>query len=263
MSMSKDALRPLLDATLVLMAHPDDEIIVCGALMQKMKKATVLFATDGAPRDEYFWRAYGSRQAYADVRRDEAHRALALAGAQPLFLPDRVSGGIADQELFLNLPAAISEAKQVVEELRPDAILTLAYEGGHPDHDAACFISSVLGKLTGIPVWESPLYHRTADGGPAVQTFPARTGAEVEIHVGEAALANKTRMFEIYRSQHLTLEHFHPQRESFRPLFNYDFTVPPLPYKLNYEWWQWKMTGREVSAAFAAYLESTARSAAL
>lgn len=259
--MGEDALRPLLGTTLILMAHPDDEIILCGALMQKMKKAVVLFATDGAPRDEHFWRAYGSRQAYADVRRDEAHRALALAGAQPLFLADRVISGIVDQELFLNLTAAVAETKKIVEELRPDAILTPNYEGGHPDHDAACFIGSVLRNLTGTPVWESPLYHRNADGGPAVQTFPARTGLEIEMLVDERALAIKTRMFETYRSQHLTLEHFHPERETFRPLFDYDFTVPPLPWKLNYEVWEWRMTGLEVSAAFAEYLESTPRSA--
>jgi hypothetical protein len=83
------------------------------------------------------------------------------------------------------------------------------------------------------------------------------------LRVEAEALAVKARMFEIYRSQNLVLEHFHPERETFRPVHDYDFTTPPLPWKLNYELWEWKMTGQEVSAAFAAYLQSTTRSASL
>src|SRR5262249_37360443 len=64
-----DPLQPLLGATLILVAHPDDEVIACGALMQRMEKAVVLFATDGAPRDERFWKQHGSRYAYAGLRR--------------------------------------------------------------------------------------------------------------------------------------------------------------------------------------------------
>jgi hypothetical protein len=41
-------------------------------------------------------------------------------------------------------------------------------------------------------------------------------------------------------------------------LASYDFTRPPLPWKLNYEHWQWSMTGAEVSAAFAEYLRDKA-----
>lgn len=258
-----DDLQRLLGTTLILMAHPDDEIIICGALMQEMKKAIVVFATDGAPRDEYFWKQYGSREAYANVRRDEAQRALAVVGAQALFLADRVRGGIADQELFRNLPAATAATEQIIAELRPDSILVPAYEGGHPDHDAACFIGSIVGRRTGVPIWESPLYHRGPEGAPAVQTFPSFSGQEVEFRIQGEALARKARMSGIYKSQNLVLDQFHPERETFRPIAGYDFTVPPLPWKLNYEVWQWKMTGREVSAAFAAYLRATERSATL
>jgi len=263
MDRDEDKLRPLLGTTLILMAHPDDEIIICGALMQKMKKAIVAFATDGAPRDDHFWKQYGSRETYADLRRDEARRALAIAGAQPLFLADRVHGGIADQELFRNLPQAITAFEQVVKDINPDCILVPAYEGGHPDHDSACFIGWIVERETGVPVWESPLYHRNADGSPAVQAFPSQSGTEVELRVEGEALEIKAKMFATYKSQNLTLGLFHPERETFRPLRGYNFRQPPLRWKLNYEHWQWKMTGSEVSAAFADYLDSAARSASL
>ena len=251
-----DGLKPLLRTTLVLVAHPDDEVIACGALMQQMEKAVVVFATDGAPRDDGFWKPYGSRRAYAEVRRQEAQLALGIAGASPIFLADHVESGIADQELFHNLPAAIAAFEKIVAHLRPDCILTVAYEGGHPDHDAACFIAAIVGRRAGVEVWESPLYHRNAEGASVTQTFPRATGAEVELRAEDGPLRKKIEMLNLYRSQGLLLDGFQPRVETFRPLADYDFTRPPLPWKLNYELWQWKMSGQEVSAAFTDYLHS-------
>lgn len=251
---SMDGLGPLLGTTLVLAPHPDDEVIVCGALMQKMQRAVVVFATDGAPRNQGFWKQCGSRQAYAELRRHEARQALATIGAWPVFLVDRVEGGIADQELFQNLPAAVTALEKVIDRLGPDCILAPAYEGGHPDHDAACFMASVAGRHAATPVWESPLYHAKADGDRAVQTFPYATGGELELHADQEVLQKKIEMLRIYRSQGLALEDFRPGVETFRPIANYDFIRPPLPWKLNYEQWGWTMTGEDVAGAFAAYL---------
>lgn len=249
-----DDLQILLENPLILVAHPDDELVICGGLMQRMQRAIVVFATDGAPRPENFWQQYGSREAYAQIRRQEAREALSLAGAEPIFLADRVEGGITDQELFRNLPAAISALKKIVVETAPLAILAPNYEGGHPDHDAACFIASSVGRREEIPVWESPIYHRRADGSSVVQSFPETSGQEIELRYAGEALETKIRMFRTYKSQGPILEAFQPEHESFRPLVNYDFTQPPLPWKLNYEHWGWTMTGKEVAAAFAEYI---------
>jgi N-acetylglucosamine malate deacetylase 2 len=254
-----DALTPLLGTTLVLAAHPDDEVIMCGALMQKMQKAVVVFATDGAPRDEGFWRQYGSRQAYSDVRRQEARQALSAVAASPVFLADHVDGGIVDQELFRSLPAAIAEVEKIVASVVPDSILTPAYEGGHPDHDAACFIGWRVGRRAFVPVWEAPLYHRRADGASAPQTFPELTGAEVELRTECGMLQRKIEMLRVYQSQGSVLDGFRPDVEIFRPLASYDFTRPPLPWKLNYEHWGWGISGSEVASAFAACLRGGAR----
>jgi LmbE family N-acetylglucosaminyl deacetylase len=251
-----EQLRPLLGTTLVLVAHPDDEVIACGALMQKMQRAVVVFATDGAPRHKTFWQAYGSRQAYADIRRQEARRALKISGACPVFLAERVEDGIVDQELFRNLPAAIAALEQVIAQVNPDAVLTLAYEGGHPDHDAACFMANVVCRRAAIPVWESPLYHRNQDGSCILQKFTTVSGAELELRSERAPLQKKIQMFHTYKSQELVLDVFRPDLETFRPMTDYDFSVPPLPWKLNYELWKWKMNSSEVSAAFDDYLRN-------
>jgi LmbE family N-acetylglucosaminyl deacetylase len=246
----------LLGTTIIFVAHPDDEVIGFGALMQRMRKAVVVFTTDGAPRDEYFWKPYGSREAYAEIRRQEARAALAIVGVEPVFLADRVSGGIADQELFRRLPRAMEAARKLVVQLQPDALLTLSYEGGHPDHDSACFIAAVLGRSMNIPVWEAPLYHRHPDGTGAMQKFHQLSGEELELKVEGEEMRRKLDMFHTYKSQKLTLDVFRPEVEKFRPIANYDFTRPPMPWKLNYEIWQWNMTGEQVAAAFADYLRS-------
>ncbi len=252
--MTMDGLQPLLGTTLVLAAHPDDEVIACGALMQRMQRAVVVFATDGAPRNQGFWNRYGSRQAYAGVRRQEARQALATIGAWPVFLTDRVDGGIVDQELFQNLAPAVLALEKVIDRLAPDAILSPAYEGGHPDHDAACFMASVVGRHAAIPVWESPLYHMKADGSRAVQAFHQTTGQELELRAENDLLQKKVAMFRIYESQALALNDFWPEMETFRPIADYDFVRPPLPWKLHYEHWGWPMSGEQVAAAFSAYL---------
>ncbi len=254
-----DPLQPLLNKTLIVVAHPDDEVIAFGALMQRMRDAVVVYATDGAPRDDYFWKDYGSREAYAQVRREEAQRALNVVGARPVFLADLVPGGLVDQELFRSLPKALQGLGKVMADERPDAVLTLAYEGGHPDHDSACFLASSCAQSLALPVWESPLYYRDKNGAGVAQKFIVPTGREIVTQVEGEALAKKIEMFHTYVSQKLVLDGFRPELEQFRTMPQYDFTKRPAPWKLNYEIWQWKMRGEEVAAAFADVLAATPR----
>ncbi len=86
---------------LVLVAHADDESVGYGALLQQMREAVVVIATDGAPRDEYFWERFGSREAYAAVRRDEARRAMQVAGVRELVLLAEEDSRLEDQQLVL------------------------------------------------------------------------------------------------------------------------------------------------------------------
>ncbi|MGC2211029.1 MAG: PIG-L family deacetylase [Candidatus Korobacteraceae bacterium] len=155
---------------LVLVAHADDECVGYGALLQKTREAVVVIATDGAPRDEFFRGRYGSRERYAAVRREEAQRAAQVAGVRELVLLAEEDGRLGghqferhrfeDQRLFLNLAAAYELAAKVAERVRPEAIATLAYEGGHPDHDCCSLLGARLGARLGVPVWETALYAR-------------------------------------------------------------------------------------------------------
>ncbi len=238
---------------MVLVAHPDDEALACGALLQRMREPVMVFATDGAPFDPYFWKRYGSREAYRELRRKEARQALAAVGvSQVHFLGD--DQPIIDQQLFRSLDRAVELMSRLVEKVRPDALLTLSYEGGHPDHDSCNFSCAVLGRRFSLPVWEMPLYHRSSDGVGVWQEFIGE-GDEVVLQPTPEEIERRNEMLKSYPSQGDFLQHFTATTERFRPLANYDYGKPPHPGVLNYEAWQWPITGSEVAAAFTEFLQ--------
>jgi len=247
------ALESLLGRTLVLIAHPDDEALGCGALLQRMREPIICFATDGAPLAAKWWQPYGSRENYAATRRTEALRAMQICGVEQVeFLSDREPACV-DQELFRQLPRAFAALLALVRRLALQAILTMAYEGGHPDHDSCSVLASALGCELNLPVWEMPLYSRTHEGEVSLQAFnnPEDT---ILLKPSEEELERKRAMFAAYVSQQLVIEKFNWREERFRAQPAYNYSQPPHPGKLNYELWQWPMTGREVSQAFAEFL---------
>lgn len=249
-----DPLAPLLGRTLIIVAHPDDEAVACAALLQRMREPYVLFCTDGGPLDPYFWGRHGSREAYSLKRQKEARQSLNyLRVSNVEFLKTRSGEPIIDQQLFQHLPEAVEAVRQVVLRLRPDAMLTLAYEGGHPDHDSCNFITSILSRKLSIPAWEMPLEPFFHKGPRRFQTLLSTPQPAVRLHPTADEIALKQQALEAYPSQGNFPAAISSADESFRPLPNYDYTLPPHEDVLNYESWQWPMTGKQVSA-FAAYL---------
>ena len=237
---------------MVVVAHPDDESVGCGALLQRAAEPRLVFCTDGAPRDGNFWRRFSSREEYREVRKREAQAAARIVGVKQIDFLDTP-----DQELFRNLEGALAQLGAIAKRFKPDALLTLAYEGGHPDHDACAFLVSLLAAQFGLPAWEMSLYHRAA-GDRALQQFIAHSGSAASeqrtIDPTPDEVSRKRAMIEAYASQGDILHHFGAGKEVFRLQLAYDFTRPPHPGTLNYEEWRWPMTGREVSAAFAEML---------
>lgn len=243
-----------LDRLLVLVAHPDDESVGCATMLQRAEDATVVFATDGAPQDRKFWPSYSSRAEYAQIRRGEAIAAAAAIGIRRTeFL------NIPDQELFRHLREAHGEIANILQRHQPAAILTHAYEGGHPDHDACSFLAFLLGRDHDVPIWEIPLYHRAA-GDRAWQQFIAQrsflrgAGEELVFTLSPGELLRKRAMVAAYKSQGNVLKNFDATREVCRLQPEYDFTKPPHAGTLNYEEWHWPMTGRDVADAFRVML---------
>lgn len=250
-------LMPLLGRTLIIVAHADDEAVGCGSLMQRMREPVVVFCTDGAPRDRYFWEKFGSREDYARIRREEARRALSHMGVIGVeFLPHGTDDQqFVDQDLFMNVRAAIERLNELVARVRPEALLTLAYEGGHPDHDTCAFLTAWLSREHVLPAWELPLYH-LKDGEFQKQCFIVPEGNEVLFDATCEEVGRKRRMLNDYVSQKETIDMFNPAIERYRPQAAYDFTKPPHPGQLNYEAWGWPITGAQVVQAFQCCLKS-------
>jgi N-acetylglucosamine malate deacetylase 2 len=238
--------------TLVLVAHPDDEAIGCGVLLQRIRTPIVAFATDGAPKDRYFWGKYGSQERYAELRRQEAALALSEVGVDDyefLQLAD-------DQELYRELPQARSALSAFVSQVKPSAIVTHTYEGGHPDHDTCAFLAAELARDRALPVFEMPLYHR-AEGVGHKQQFMGDPG-EMLANISEPERMRKAAMWRSYASQGSFMDFFEIDREVFRPQPQYDFSQPPHPGTLNYEAWQWKMSGADLCRTFTSFRRKVA-----
>ena len=98
----------------------------------------VVHVTDGAPRDERYAQSKGfaTREEYARARRREVASALGHVG----ITPERIRGlGYVDGEASLQLLELVFDIADLIDEVRPEIVLTHPYEGGHSDHDATAF----------------------------------------------------------------------------------------------------------------------------
>jgi len=238
-------------SVLVLAAHPDDECVAAGALFRHLEKVRFAHLTDGAPGNLVDARSRGFTTAaeYAEARRSELISALSLAGVGPECC---VSAGIADQEASWRLVEAAEWAREAILEFAPETILTLSYEGGHPDHDAVSFAAHAAAALlrgrggAPPPIIECALYHAGGPGTMASFGFLPRGDVEpITFILTEEERRLKKKMLERFATQSGVLRHFTVEEESFRPAPRYDYTLPPHDGKLFYESFEWGIGGRE------------------
>jgi LmbE family N-acetylglucosaminyl deacetylase len=243
----------------IVVAHPDDETIGIGGQLARLRGVTMVHVTDGAPRNGAAAEAHGfaTPEAYAAARQEELRAALALAGVSEDAL---VSLGVADQEVSLHLPDLARRLATLLGERRIDFVVTHAFEGGHPDHDAAAFVAhaaaALLGKRRAAPVIvEVPLYHLGLPGW-TVQRFVAAAGPpELEIRLDDEQRRRKQAMLDAHATQRQVLSMVATDVERFRPAPAYDFTALPNEGRLLYDLHGWGMTGTRWQALAVAALQ--------
>lgn len=243
--------------TLVVVAHPDDETIGAASLLPRLRDATFVHVTDGSPPDLADARAAGfaTREAYAAARRRELLAALALAG----IAPERACTlAVPDQGAAHHLAGIARALLERLHELRPEVLLTHAYEGGHPDHDATAFAVHAARALAAAAGRRPPLvveltsYHAGPDGAMRTGEFlPARRRPTITTTLDPAARALKRRLFAEFASQARVLRAFAIGVERFRTAPRYDFTRPPHDGPLLYERFPWGITGERWRALAA------------
>jgi LmbE family N-acetylglucosaminyl deacetylase len=229
--------------TLVVAAHPDDEVIGAGALLSRAADATIAHVTDGAPVDPRLPDGVRDpeRLRYAAAREIELASALMTLGLPPA---RRIALGLVDQQADAQLGLLVRVLEGLLELLRPDLVLTHAYEGGHPDHDAAALATSVALKRraragNGPLLVEMPYYHQ--EGGALVMGdfLPPALPDTIERRLSDADRRLKEELFRCFPSQWEILATFPTGIERFRPAPDYDFEAAPHAGALHYERMRW------------------------
>ena len=203
---------------------------------------------------------FSNRQQYAAARRQELLNALALAGITGGQCRDM---GIVDQEASLDLARIMSVVRSLIQETKADAVFTHPYEGGHPDHDATAFGVHAAVKLlraegkTAPELIEFTSYF-AGRAGMVTGRFLPREGTEITtIPLSFDQRMLKRRMLDCFVTQQQMLLAFNKlDAERFRPAPDYDFTAPPHAGKLNYENFNWGMTGQRWRQLAAEALQS-------
>jgi LmbE family N-acetylglucosaminyl deacetylase len=120
-----------------LFAHPDDEAFCMGGVLARYVSegadGAVVSMTKGQAgqiRDP----GLATRRTLAEVRAKELEAACAVLGVQSVRCLDYLDGTLAD----LAPGVLVDEAAAVLEEFRPDVVVTFGDDGayGHPDHVA-------------------------------------------------------------------------------------------------------------------------------
>lgn len=222
----------------LVLAHPDDETVSASGLLQRVEEPRLIYLTDGAPRDLADARRAGFAdwRSYAEHRESELRTALDALGVrgEPIFyhFPDKQAlNGLAT--LVAKLATAIAGA---------GAVVTHAYEHGHPDHDTAALAVAKARRRLGSsapPAFEFAGYHLGATG-PVYGRFFG--GGGIELQLSPAELARKREAIEAFESQRDTLALFPVEPERFRRAPDYDFTKAAPPGRALYDLYGWVIT---------------------
>jgi LmbE family N-acetylglucosaminyl deacetylase len=128
---------------LFVFAHQDDEIAGATRMLRARRNGDPVqcaYLTDGASRVP------------ASVRNEESRRALARLGVTDVLFATFPDGNLPE-----HAQAALAFLESQVE--RVDEVYTLAWEGGHQDHDTAHLVALAFAQRRGIPCHEMPLYN--------------------------------------------------------------------------------------------------------
>ena len=221
-------------AMLFVAAHPDDAVRGASWLLRRGPSNHVVHVTDGAPGDTSSPAAPGApppREAQARLLEKAAFEALSLAG-----LPsDRLlSLGTAGQRASLELVTLTECLVALLKALRPTLLVVHPYEGRHPDHDAAAFISHAAVALLVRGGRTPPTLLEMATSacgnlrpGPngflsALDRWPVATAT-----LSEADRSTKQRMLACYGSHGEDSYAASRAPEHYRLAPRYDFTRPP------------------------------------
>ncbi len=247
---------------LILVPHPDDEVVACAAAIGRAQKEGAkifaLYLTHGCIAKEALWP--WQRRSYEQTvsrRRAEAKKAAALLGITPAGFSDRPA-----RHLRLAMEDAAQDIAKAIGEHKIDQLWIPAYEGGNVDHDALNGLCAVLWPeekrkkfKTGneiVDVFQPPearAHHLASilefaeynfkDSKTNANAFPFPNGTETVLALTKEERALKQEALALYASEQKNLGYVGTGRETFRPLASYDYANPPHKGTLWYARFHW------------------------
>jgi N-acetylglucosamine malate deacetylase 2 len=243
--------------TWIVVAHPEDETIGSSSMIMDGVVGRIVHVTDGAPRDEALWgqTIVTSRGEYALVRRVELEAALRLAEF-PRGLVETLNA--VDQEAIEQLVEVIGALVDRLAIHRPEAVVTHAFEGVHPDSDATAVAVHAAAALVavrgvGVRVLEMAA-RRSPEGGRSPVFLPAGARAPREwlrvLTPHERRV--KGSMLACFGSQRIAEDAPYLGAERFRDAPAHDFSRPPHTGGIEYVERGWCTWARFQELALAA-----------
>lgn len=221
---------------LILVPHPDDEVVACGATIGRAQQegATffALYLTTGCIAQDRLWPWQRSRHdLYVARRRVEAEKTAAFLNIKPVGWTLRPA-----RHVWKDLAAVRDEIRDAIVRYDIDQIWAPAFEGGHADHDAINAIASTFRET--VSIIEFAEYNFAGKQANA-NAFPRPSSKDQMIRLTEDERHKKRAALTLYRSEKKNLGYVGLDREAFRPLPAHDYSRPPHDGPLWYARFQW------------------------
>lgn len=240
---------PIAEAVVMVLAHPDDEVVSLGSRLAMFADLTLIHLTNGAPGDMTDARRHGFTDlvSYIEAREAELQAALKRLDVRAR----RIRYGVPDQDAAAHLP-------EIIERLRGDlrgaaAVFTHPYEHGHPDHDSAALAVAVAAP--DLPRLEFASYHLSPEGPRFGAFWADERCPETVFALTPDEQAAKAEAIACFATQRETLVQFGLTTERVRPAPDYDFTRPAPPGVALYECWGFREGAADWRARVAPLLE--------
>jgi LmbE family N-acetylglucosaminyl deacetylase len=225
---------------LFFFAHPDDDVFITGMMKKYLRsgcRIRAVWLTSGG----YFG---GQRRREQEIRLVTSELGLSSGDYDVLRLPDL--------GLITCMDEAASALSAILNNFRPDTVFVTAFEGGHPDHDAANFIvyeAEFRAKLN-CHIFEFPLYNGAGSFLTwrwLINAFPPGEPATYFEQLEDIDINCKYNAMKIYASQWMYMiparlarsrDFLKSHGELYRPCPPArNHRIPPHNGKLNYERW--------------------------